>query len=75
MRNGRVGVVLRKEGLLSTQSLAHGQLAIDIPLAPIHDANVAVPQWVDVTLQHLARIGPVIHQVELRQHADGAVAV
>ena len=39
MRDGGIGVVLGKEVLLGAQSLAHGELAVDVSLAPVHDAD------------------------------------
>mmetsp|Transcript_16674 Transcript_16674/g.45409 ORF Transcript_16674/g.45409 Transcript_16674/m.45409 type:complete len:277 (-) Transcript_16674:152-982(-) len=58
-------LLLRREGGL------HRLVRLDVALASVHHPDVAVLQRVHAPLQHVARIGALVHEVQLGQHPDG----
>ncbi len=63
--NRRIGVVLCKEGLLGSERVAHRQLPIYVSLTPVYYSDVAVAERVELALEDFARIGAMVHEVEL----------
>mmetsp|Transcript_25173 Transcript_25173/g.56826 ORF Transcript_25173/g.56826 Transcript_25173/m.56826 type:complete len:217 (+) Transcript_25173:1523-2173(+) len=52
------------------QRFSHRLRRINVPLASIHHPDVPVLEGVHLPLQHVSRICPLVHQVQLRQHPD-----
>jgi hypothetical protein len=67
--------VRAEEGALLVARGADVRLGVDVGLAAVDHADPAVAKEEGAAFKHLARVGAAVHQVQLRQHADGALAL
>lgn len=67
---GSVGRVSGKELLLLLRCILHRQTDVDVLLRPVDDADEAELERVDSTGQDVGCVRPLVHQVELCEHAD-----
>jgi hypothetical protein len=63
-----------KKSALALARLLHGNRPVDVGLRAVHDSHPAVAEGSCVALEHVPGVGTPVHDVELREDPDGALA-
>ena len=75
VRNVLVGGVRAEKLLFGPSCCEHRDIAVNVLLRTVDDANKAELERIDAASENVERMGALIHQVELGQNTNGATTL